>query len=259
MYKLVTIVFSHYNEKARWGLDRFNQPFEESGYMPFLHMPPVAWATRGASDAGQDNVSTRFSTPVLICEDGQRICDSSRILRYLDERHRGDAPSLYAPAEVEEVERDLHDTLGAHSRRLAYYYLLDDKALMHEVAEKNVGRLQSGIFKMVFPLGRASLKKSLRIDAKRAQRSKDKVLESFERMSQKLEDGRPYLCGDRFSAADLSFACMAVPSLLVSQEEGFGAYLPAMDRVGGEARDFAAQLRATPAGAHAMRMFADER
>jgi glutathione S-transferase len=259
VYKLITIAFSHYNEKARWGLDRFAQPYEESGYMPFLHIPAVAWATRGAASAGQDKVSTRFSTPVLICEDGERICDSSRILRYLDERHRGEAPSLYAPPECEEIERELHDTLGSHSRRLAYFYMIDDNALMHEIADRNVGKLQAGVFKLVFPVGRAWMKKGLRIDAKRAQRSKDKVLESFERIGKMLEDGRPYLCGEHFSAADLSFACMAVPSLLVNENEGFGASFPALDEVAPEARQFAEELRATPAGAHAMRMFADER
>lgn len=259
MYKLITIAFSHYNEKARWGLERFAQPFEESGYMPFLHMPAVAWATRGAKDAAQDKVSTRFSTPVLICEDGRRICDSSRILRYLDERHRGDADSLYAPPECEEIERDLQESLGAHSRRLAYFYLLDDKPLMHDVADKNVGRLQASAFKVAFPLGRAWLKRSMRIDAKRAQRSRDKIHEAFDAASERLKDGRPYLCGEGFSAADLSFACMAAPSLIVSPQEGFGAYLPPLHEVPSEAQRFAEELRSTPAGAHAMRMFADER
>ncbi len=109
------------------------------------------------------------------------------------------------------------------------------------------------------PIGRTLLKRSLNIDEKRAARSREKVLQSFERMNELLSDSRPYLCGDTFSAADLSFACMAAPVLLVSRNEGYGAHLPATEEVPAPARDFALSLRESPAGIHAMRMFRDER
>jgi glutathione S-transferase len=259
MYKLISIAISHYNEKARWGLDRFAVPYQESGYMPLFHMLPVAWATRSGSDAGQDRVSSRFSTPVLIRPEGEPICDSSRILRYLDARYRGDRTSLYAGPKSEELEAHLHDSLGAHSRRLAYFYLLDDPKLTATLARNNVGRLQTELFRVMLPLGRRALKRSLKIDPERAARSRDKVLESFARIDEVLSDSRPYLGGDVFSALDISFACMAVPSLLVTQGEGYGAHLPSADEVGGAARDFAMDLRASPAGRHALRMFREER
>lgn len=65
MYKLITIAFSHYNEKARWGLERFAQPDKESEYMPLLHMPAVAWATRGAADAGHTPRSLAAQRPTV--------------------------------------------------------------------------------------------------------------------------------------------------------------------------------------------------
>jgi glutathione S-transferase len=231
MYKLITIAISHYNEKARWGLDRFSLAYTESGYMPLLHFAPVAWATRGGADATQDRVSSRFSTPVLIRPEGEPICDSSRILRYLDEGHRGERPSLYSNPECEEFERDLHDGLGAHSRRLAYFYLLGDRKLVAGLARNNVGWLQTGLFRALMPAGSVALKRSLKIDKARAARSRDKILQSFDRINELLGDGRPYLLGDTFSAVDLSFACMAAPSLLVSHEEGYGAHLPGLDEV----------------------------
>jgi len=258
VYKLVTIIFSHYNEKARWGLDYFAQAYQEDGYMPFLHAPAVALATRGSSDASGDRVSTRLSTPVMVCPDGERICDSSRILHYLDERH-GREVSLYESPEAEALEKEWHDGLGAHSRRLAYYYMLDDTRLMRRVAHQNVGLRQALLFRAAFPLGRALLKRSLGIDERRAQRSKDMVLEAFAGASSRLADGRPYFCGDHFSAADLSFACMAVPSLLITKEEGFGAYFPPMNEAPTPAQRLAQQLRDTPAGRHALRMFAEHR
>lgn len=259
MYKLITIAISHYNEKARWGLDRFSLAHTESGYMPLLHFLPVAWATRGGSDAKQDRVSSRFSTPVLIRPEGEPICDSSRILRYLDASYRGDRPSLYSSPACEELERDLHDGLGAHSRRLAYFYLLGDSKLVAGLARKNVGRLQTGLFRALMPVGSVALKRSLKIDEERAARSRVKVLESFDRVGAMLGDSRPYLLGDTFSAVDISFACMAAPSLLVSHEEGYGAHLPGIDEVPTAAREFSLALRTSPAGMHAMRMFRDER
>lgn len=37
-YHLITIVFSHYNEKARWGLDYFGIPYTESAYLPLVRL-----------------------------------------------------------------------------------------------------------------------------------------------------------------------------------------------------------------------------
>ncbi len=259
MYKLISIAISHYNEKARWGLDYFAQRYHEAGYMPVLHMPAVAWATRGASDAREDRVSTRFSTPVLICPDGERICDSTRILRYLDLTHRGERASLYASPDCDKLEAYLQSDLGAHSRRLAYFYLLDDTDLMRQAARENVGKVQAQLFRAMLPLGRGLLKKSLKVNEKHALRSRDKVLDTFDCINEMLSDNRPFLLGDRFSAADLSFACMAAPSLLVTRVEGYGAHLPSPEEAGGLAYAFAQQLRASPAGAHAMRMFREQR
>ena len=259
MYKLISIAISHYNEKARWALDYYSQAYTELGYMPLLHMPMVAWATRGASDAGHDRVSSRYSTPVLVCPDGTRICDSSRILRYLDRTHRGARNSLYAAPDCEKLEKYLHDGLGAHSRRVAYFYLLDDNELMGRVADANVGPWQAGLFKSLLPFGRGFLKRSLKVTKKGTHRSRNHVLYAFDCITDLLDDGRPYIFGEVFSAADLSFACMAAPSLLVSHAEGYGAHFPTLEEVGAQARDFALELRGTPAGKHAMRMFREQR
>ena len=45
-HHLITICFSHFNEKARWALDRFGVAYRESGYLPLLHMPFALWASR---------------------------------------------------------------------------------------------------------------------------------------------------------------------------------------------------------------------
>jgi len=46
-----------------------------------------------------------------------------------------------------------------------------------------------------------------------------KVEEEFEYVAELLH-GKRYLLGDRFTAADITFACMAAPALLVQPDEG---------------------------------------
>ncbi len=259
MHKLITIPFSHYNEKARWALDYFGVEFEESKYMPVLHMPAVWWATKYAEDAGADRVSSRFSTPVLVCEDGQRICDSGRILHYLEERREQSIASLYPEVQCERIEADLHDNLGPHTRRLVYYYILDNRKVMMQVAQKSVGKGQELLFAAAMPMGRALMKRKLKINEAQAMRSQKKIEEAMGAMSEILSDGRPFLVGDRFTAADMALACMAAPALLVAQEEGFGAYFPPMELCPAPLQQFAGQMRGTLAGKHALAMFAGYR
>lgn len=56
---LYTIRFSHYNEKARWVMDRFGVPYVEHPYMPILHMLPILWVTHGTGRV--DNVRWQCS------------------------------------------------------------------------------------------------------------------------------------------------------------------------------------------------------
>jgi glutathione S-transferase len=258
MHKLITIRLSHYNEKARWGLDRLGVPYREAGYMPLIHMLPVAWATRGQSDAAADSVSTRFSTPVLVTDGGATICDSSRILRWANNRYATEDGDLYPEPACEDLDRRFSDGLGEHTRRLAYFWGLRDAPLSRALARANVGRAQAALFSALLPVGRRFLQRALRIDAQSAEHSRRAVLAEVGLVNG-IIDGRRYLVGDRFSAADLSFACMLALALLVSQQEGYAAVVPTLEQAHPEARAFAEQLRATPAGRHALRMFREER
>jgi len=78
MHRLISLSFSHYNEKARWALDRFAVPYREERYLPFFCSMAVVVATRGRGGAA-DRTSSRYSTPVLITENGRVLTDSSVI------------------------------------------------------------------------------------------------------------------------------------------------------------------------------------
>jgi hypothetical protein len=74
--RLITIRFSHYNERARWALDRLGVAYEEEPYMPLFHVLAVARATRGRGGSA-DHHSTRYSTPVLITDSGRVLTAST--------------------------------------------------------------------------------------------------------------------------------------------------------------------------------------
>lgn len=262
--QLVTIAFSHYNEKARWGLDRFGVVYRERACLPLLHFPVVMWTTRFRGGRS-DRVSTRWSTPVLITDEGERLCDSSAIVRYADDRHGDEASTLYPRehrAEIEALEQRLHDRMGAHSRRVAYFHLLPERALIAALARNNVGSFQAAVFVRGLPLWSRVLRRALGIDRARAEASaaklRQEVAQLDERIGDRLGEGG-YLVGDRFSAADLTLACMLAPALLPSQDEGYSAYLGRVDELPPAARALVEEMRQTRIGQHALRMFAEER
>ena len=78
----------------------------------------------------------------------------------------------------------------------------------------------------------------------------------FRQVGELLPDGSRFLIGDRFSAADLTFAALAAPVLL---PVGCRAVQPTLDDVPATMREEILHLRETDAGRFALRMFSEER
>lgn len=257
---LVTIAFSHYNEKARWALDRFGVEYRERACMPVFHFPAVMWATR-LRGGRSDRASTRWSTPVLVTDDGERLCDSSAIARYASDRYGDERTTLYPPehrAEIEALEQRLHERLGPGTRRVAYFHILPRRDLMTALARNNVGPIQAGAFVAALPLVGLVVRRALGVQQARAEASLVKVRQEVAALDDRLGD-RPYLVGDRFTAADLTAACMLAPAILPSQAEGYSAYLGQLEALPAEVRALVQEMRGTRIGQHALRMFAEER
>jgi glutathione S-transferase len=258
--KLIGIAFSHYVEKARWALDRYGVAYEEDRYMPTFHLPAVAWATRGRGGAA-DRVSSRFSTPVLLRDDGAPLRDSSDIVRWVSDTYACADDSLFPDAfrdDIIELDAYLSMKLGPHTRRAVYNQGLADPGLMRRVAQRNVRPGQARLFSAVFPVARAIIVKALRVTPERSRRSVEKVRSIFDEIEE-LRGGRPFLFGDRLSAADVTFACMAAPILMPPPEVGYGASLPSPDEMSPEAIALIMGFRQHPAGQFAMSLFRDYR
>jgi glutathione S-transferase len=87
-------------------------------------------------------------------------------------------------------------------------------------------------------------------------RSLDRVRQCFGEVEQRLGDGRAFLVGGRFTAADLTFAALAAPVVLPAQccsvQPEWAALPVAM-------QEQIAAFRASVAGQFALRLFAQER
>ena len=96
--KLVTIAFSHYVEKARWGLDLspLRDRYVEDAHMPVFHAPYVMAISKDRKKTG---------TPLLLLPDGEVVHDSTLILQHLCRAYPQEMGHLYPPGLEEEVRR----------------------------------------------------------------------------------------------------------------------------------------------------------
>ncbi|MFO0617646.1 MAG: glutathione S-transferase N-terminal domain-containing protein [Polyangiaceae bacterium] len=254
--RLITLAFSHYNEKARWALDVCGVSYREERWMPGFSQLAVLAATRGRGGK-RDEVSSRLSTPVFLSSEGETLVDSTDIAKWASKRAPGGDDPLF-PAdrlrEIDELVAHFGRHLGPHSRLAAYHYALPSKTVMRTLAEGNVGRAQALAFRALAPLGKQLIKRGLNVTEERSRRSIGRVREALALAEDRLATSA-YLVGDVFTAADLTFASLLAPLLLVSRDEGYAATLPTLEEVGPEAAELVHEVRSSRAGSFALEMF----
>lgn len=242
---LVTIPFSHYCEKARWGLERAGIRFTEEGHLPLL------------SRLGTARHGRWSSVPVLVV-DGGAIADSTAILQWIGRQGTRFEPYPAAVAtEVLALEEDLDLRLGPHTRRVGYAWVFEARPLLVELLDRApVPAVERALARASLPLMVAYMRRALKIDAAGVARSLGHIDRVFDDVAARLAPGRRYLFGDTSTAADLAFAALAAP---VIAPPGYGAPLPPVDRMSAGAQGIVARLRAHPAGAFALRLYAEDR
>jgi glutathione S-transferase len=244
---LVTIPISHYCEKARWALDRAGVSYRERAHVQAIHRI----ATRRAGGG--------LTAPVFVCEDGV-FSDSADILSWADaQAPRG--RELYpkdpdGAARVRMLETDFNARLGPHSRRWMYQQLRGHRDLALAYGCAGIPAWERATLRLGYPLLIAIVARVLDVTPAKAVESEIEVRAMFDAVAERIADGRPYLCGDKFTAADLTFSALAAPVLLPL---GYGVRLPQPDELPAYAATVVRELRAHPAGKHALAMFDAER
>jgi glutathione S-transferase len=244
---LVTIPISHYCEKARWGLDRAGVRYRERAHVQAIHRFATLRAGGGVT------------APVLVCAAGV-IPDSAQILAWADTQ----APREHAlypedpkrAAEVRLLEADFDARLGPHSRRWMYQHLRTRRDLAIRYGCAGVPAWEKQAIRFGYPVVMGIVARVLDVTSANAAESEIEVRAVFNAVGERLSDGRRYLCGEEFTAADLTFSALAAPVLVPID---YGVPLPQPEEMPPYAAEVIQELRAHPAGVHALAMFATQR
>jgi glutathione S-transferase len=121
-----------------------------------------------------------------------------------------------------------------------------------------VGPGQARLFRLIAPPGIAYIRRGLGIDRARTEKSLQRVRQCLDELQSRI-DGRRYLFGERFTAADLTLASLLAPVFLPSRAEGYAASLPRLDELAPEAAAVVESFRQHPVGQYCSRLFAMER
>ena len=245
--RLITIPISHYCEKARWALERAGMPYREERHVQGIHRLAARRAGGGAT------------VPVLVTPEGV-IGESEEILAWVDARTPPEQ-RLY-PAEpdarhqVERLCRRLDEELGPKGRRLMYVHTLSQRKLMLGFNNEGVPRWEDRALRYGWPLAVRFVRRELGIRPGIEAEDEAAVWREFDFVAELLADGRPHLCGERFSAADLTFAAL---SAAVVVPPVYGTPLPQPDLMPPETAALVQRAREHPAGRYALALFAERR
>jgi glutathione S-transferase len=242
--RLLTIPISHFCEKARWALERAGLDYREERHVQGVNRI-VSWRSGGHG-----------TLPVLICEAGV-LAESEAILRYAD-WHLPEAARLFpdGAGEVTALCRALDAGLGRDGRRWIYAHMLEHKELMLRFNDAGVPRWEDRMMRSLWPLVERWGRRELAVRPDTLERDRPRVEAVFDAIAARLADGRPYLFGERFTAADLTFAALAASAVLPPD---YGTPLPQPGELPeAVARDVRA-FREHPAGAFALRLVRDHR
>lgn len=186
--------------------------------------------------------------------------ESADILRWVDERlppERRLYPSGGAErAEVEAVCRRLDERLGPVGRRLIYVHMLGQRELMVPFNNQGVPRWEAWALRLTWPVAIREMKRQLAVEPDIEREDEAAVWEELDWVAERRADGRRFLCGERFSAADLTFAALSA-SVIVPPV--YGVRLPGPDLMRPDTAALVDRARDHPAGRYAMELFATER
>jgi glutathione S-transferase len=245
--RLITIPISHYCEKARWALERAGIPYREERHVQAIHRLAARRAGGG------------LTVPVLVTPEGT-IGESAEILAWVDRRMPGEQrlfpEDLAERAEVESVCRRLDERLGPSGRRLMYVAMLPQRELLLRFNNQGVPRWEDRTMRYGWRVITGLVKRVLEIEPGVEVKDAATVVGELDFVAERLSDGRPYLCGERFGAADLTFAALSAPVVVPPI---YGVPLPQPEVMRRQTAAMVEGAREHPAGRFALTLYSEHR
>ena len=244
-FRLITFPVSHYCEKARWALTRLNIPYIEERHAPLFHR--LATGRVGGK-----------SVPVLIAG-AQVFTDSKDILKYLD-TITPETTKLYPCdpellKQVEELEAFFNTQLGTATPIWAYSYTLQNPKLAKRRFTCGVPFHEQALFPLIFPLISSTIRRQLNVTTDATTNAHAQITQVFKAVGNLLADGRTYLMGDRFSAADLTFAALSTAAVRPPEYGDAALALSNLEQLPPKMAEEVRAFREMPAGAFALRLW----
>jgi glutathione S-transferase len=245
--RLVTIPISHYCEKARWALERAGMPYQEKRHVQGVHRLAARRAGGGST------------VPVLVTPAGV-IGSSQEILVWIDQHtpaeHRLIPAEPGAREEVESLCLRFGEELGPTGRRLMYVHMLAQRRLALAFNNQGVPRWEDRTVRYGWPLLARFIGRALGIVPGIEVEDEARVFHELDFVAELLADGRPYLYGERFGAADLTFAALSASVIFPPV---YGVPLPQPNSLAPSTAALVERARRHPAGRFALTLFEEHR
>lgn len=189
--KLYTFPISHFSEKARWGLDLANYPYELNPLIPGQHIQTLK------------PIVSDLYVPVLETDSGV-IQGSSSILDLVEEKAFGKK----ATDEERQMEEKIDNQIGKSLQTLLYHFILDYPDIVGKLfllqpttLEETVGPPEH------FELIALSLKRRYKITPKNLEVVKLALDECSKELIQ-IYKSKKYFNGNTFGRVDLTLASL---------------------------------------------------
>ena len=196
---------------------------------------------------------------MLITDEGV-FSESEDILRYADRslepRERLFPAEQPLADEVVALCRRFDAGLGPDARRLMYAHMLPRRNELLAINNQGVPAWEDRFLRIGWPFVKRYAARELGIGPTTIRDDDPRVRRELDEVAELLADGRPYLCGERFTAADLTFAALAAAAII---PPGYGTPLPQPDEVAGPIGAIVRSFREHPAGAYALELFRTHR
>jgi glutathione S-transferase len=156
---------------------------------------------------------------------------------------------------VEDLVKSFDLILAPAVRQWAYFHIVNCQKLMQPLFCQGTPWIERIFFPIIFNRIPAKIEQDYQINAASAIVAHQQITDVFETVNQLLADGRNYLVGDRFSAADLAFATLAAP---IISPPGYSIKLPETTDLPPSMTEGMARFQATLAGKYVIRLYQEE-